>query len=351
MIMQERLLKNMLVCSILFSAAAMAVMLHFSATKTIVIAEEAAPEHMEDAREHTASQNQLQFQADKSVQGLEIPLPQELRADDIVIENRYIENGIHVVLKGKYSDFYRTRILLGNGNLIKGGSLSEENGKTRLQLEMRGLYEHQYVFENGMLQLSFAKPSELYSKIAVLDAVHGGAEAGNVGEGITEKKLALEIVELVREKLKDTDIRLYCTRTDDVTVPDDERIRFANELEADMLISIGAGADAGNHKVFGIQTFYNSTYFIPYFGNISLADVLERNTVTAVGGKANGLFEAGMDEVLLQGLHMPAAKIEVGYLTNKEEAGRLSVPEYKEKLAEGIAAAIQSAFAELEQNP
>lgn len=349
--MQEKLLKNMLVCSILFSTIAMTVMLHFSATKTIVIAEEAVPEQAADKAAHITMQNQLQFQTDDRLQGLEIPLPQEIRADDITIENRYIENRIHVVLTGKYSDFYRTRILLGNGNLIEGGLLSEENGNTRLQLEMKGLYEHQYVFENGMLQLSFQEPSQLYDKIVVLDAVHGGAESGNTGGGIQEKKLALEIVEIVREKLKDTDIRVYCTRTDDVTVSEEERVRFANELDADLVISVGAGADNSNEKVFGIQTFYNGTYFIPYFGSIRLADLLERNTVTAVGGKANGLFEATQEEILLQGVRMPAAMIEVGYLTNIEETQKLSLSEYKEKLAEGIVLTIQDAFVEMEMKP
>ena len=45
--MQEKLWKVMLVYSILFSAAAMYVMLYFSATKTIVIAEETTPGHIE----------------------------------------------------------------------------------------------------------------------------------------------------------------------------------------------------------------------------------------------------------------------------------------------------------------
>lgn len=349
--MQEKLLKNMLVCSVLFSAAAMAVMLHFAATKTIVIAEEAVPGQMLEGRMHGIISSRLPFQAEETIQGLEIPLPQEIRADDIVIENRYIENQIHVVLAGKYSDFYRTRILLGNEKLIEGGFISEENGKTRLQLEMKGLYEHQYVFENGMLQLSFREPSGMYDKIVVLDAAGGGEENGNTGGGIIEKKLALEIAELVREKLKDTDIRVYCTRTDDTAVSGERRVEFANELDADLLISIGAGADPVNEKVFGIQTFYNSSYFIPYFGNVQLADLLERSTVTAAGGKANGLFEADPDKILLQGVRMPAAMIEVGYLTNEEETARLSMPQYKEKLAEGIALAIQEAFAEMEQNP
>lgn len=350
--MQERLLKNMLVCSVLFAVVAMSGMLYFSATKTIVIAEEAASEQgTDEGSMQTAKRNRLQFQADEKVQGLEIPLPPEIRADDIVIENRYIENCIHVILTGKFNEFYRTRIILGNGELVDGGFLSEENGKTRLQLEMTGLYEHQYVFENGMLQLSFKKPAQMYDKIVVLDAACGGMDIGNSGGGIQEKNITLEVMEKVRERLKDTDIRVYCTRTDDVTVPVEKRAEFANELTADLLVSIRAGADNSNEKVFGIQAFYNGTYFIPYFGNVQLADLLERNTVAAVGGKANGLFETEDEEGLLQSLQMPAAAIEIGYLTNKEETEKLFLPEYKEKLAEGIALTINQAFAEIEQTP
>lgn len=348
--MQERLRKIMLVCSILFSVVSMSVMLHFSATKLIVIAEEAAPEQAADKERQDGEKNALHFAKGAETDGIEIPLPSEIRADDIVIENRYIEHSIHIILTGEYGSFYRTNALFGNDRAVEGGFLSEEDGKTRLRLQMTGLYEHQYMFENGMLQLFFEKPSSLYDKIVVLDAAHGGGDSGNTGNGISEKTLALAITEKVREKLKDTDIRIYCTRTDDAEVAEEERARFANELSADLLISVRAGFDMGNEKVFGIQTFYDASYFIPYFGNIELADLLERSAVTAVGGKANGLFAAAEEDVLLQNAQMPTAAIEIGYLSNREETAKLMQPDYQDRLAEGIAAAIREAFAEIEKN-
>ena len=220
---------------------------------------------------------------------------------------------------------------------------------TQLKLQMTGLYEHQYMFENGELELSFVHPSALYDRIVVLDAAHGGTDAGITGHGIREKELTLEITEKVRSLLEGSNVRVYCTRVDDTGISEEERAAFVNELHADMLISIRAGADDTKDQVFGIQTFYNGTYFIPYFGNIELADVLERSAVTAVGGKANGLFEADSQDVLLQKVQVPAAAIEVGYVTNAEEAGMLSLEEYKMKLAEGIAEAIRTAFAEKEE--
>lgn len=349
--MQEKLLKVMLVCSIVFSALSMSVMLYFSATKTIVIAEEAAPEQaLRNQQQQSGRKNALHFRKDEEMSGLEIPLPPEIRADDIVIENRYIENDIHIILTGNYGTFYQENALLENAPALEDGFWWEEGKTTRLQLQMTGLYEHQYMFENGTLQLSFEKPSRIYDKIVVLDAAHGGSDSGHIGGGISEKGLALEITEKVKEKLKDTDIRVYCTRTDDADVSEEERVGFANEMAADLLISVRAGFDGSNEKVFGIQTFYNETYFIPYFGNVRLADLLERNMVTAVGGKANGLFAADRGDVLLQNVKMPAAAVEVGYLTNKEEMQKLLQPEYKDRLAEGIAATIKEAFAEMEKN-
>lgn len=344
-IIQEKLYRMMLICSILISAAAMAVMLYFSATKTIVIAEEAAPDQIVSGERHrNAEENMLHFQEGTENDGLRIPLPPEVRADDIIIENRYIERSIHIILSGRYGSFYKEHPLVSSDARVERGVLSEGNGITRLKLQMAGLYEHQYMFENGELELDFVRPKEVYDKIVVLDAAHGGIDVGSAGHGIKEKELALEIVEKTRSLLEESGIRVYCTRTDDTGVSEGERASFVNELQADMLVSIRVGADETNDKVYGIQTFYNGTYFIPYFGNIELADLLERSTVSAVRGKANGLFEADEQDTLLQNVQIPAAAIEVGYLTNDEESELLLIDGYQTKLAEGIAEALRSAF-------
>ncbi len=343
---QETLLKWMLAASILFSAVSMTVMLYFSATKTIVIAEETAPEQAQEERvSGEREKERLHFQAGGKETELRIPLPAEIRADNIVIENRYLEHSLNIILTGKYREFYTGHALLGSDTRVTGGFVCEEGETTRLQILLSGPYEHQYIFENGTLALTFARPSELYDKIVVLDAAGGGSETGRMGCGLAEKDIALKITELIMKKLADTDIRVYCTRTDDVDVSAQERSGFVKDMEADLLVGIRAGADENDADRCGIQSFYNADYVIPEFGNAELADLLERGAVKAGKGRANGLYEAPDTDILLRNAQIPAAAIELGYLTNEEEAALLSSSAYQDKLAEGIADALKEAFA------
>lgn len=347
---QNRLRKVMLVCSIVFFASSMWVMLYFSATKTIVIAQERSDGTDSERWQESAQGDALYFRTDSSEEGVRIPLPPELRADDIVIENRYIDHCIDIILTGKYKEFYQNHALTGNDSRVEGGFLSQDDGLTRLELRMSGPCEHQYMFENGMLRLSFHDPRKLYDKIIVIDAAHGGGDDGAVGNGVREKEIALKIAEKVREGLDDSEVHVYCTRTDDADLTEEERVEFVNELHADMLISIRTGADENNERTYGIRTTYNGTYFIPYFGNVELADLLEKHTVKTSGSKADGLAEAGIEDTLLWNVQIPAAAIEVGYVTNREEASFLMIEEYQEKMAEGIINAVNEAYEIMEQN-
>lgn len=350
--MQERLLKYTLVCGILFFTVSMAAMLEFAAHKTIVIAEETAGENMAEQRaEEAESRDTLTFAKSAGAGDiLYIPLPKEVRADDIVMENRYMEHALNVVLQGNYGGFYQTHALNGNSGRIVEGHVYEEGETTRLKLQLSGLYEHQYLFENGRLQLKFVPPGDLYERIVVIDAAHGGEDIGVQRKDLKEKDIVLDIVNRVRGLLEAEDIRVYYTRLDDTEPALSERIDLANELRADMLISVHANADESNEKIYGIQTFCNSRYFIPGLGNVQLADFLEREVVTAVGGKANGLFEADGEDYLLMNAQVPAAIIEVGYISNPEEAAFLQQEEYRQKLAEGIYQAICKAYEWKESN-
>ncbi len=180
--MYQKLYKIMLACSICLSAASMALMLYFSATKTIVIAQEPSVENADYRRMAECLQEYvLLFEESGGETYLKLPLPAEIRADDIVIENRYIEHSIHIILTGRYGDFYRENALGGDSGAVEGGFVSEEDGMTRLRLQMDGLYEHEYIFENGMLELSFKEPGALYDNIVVLDAAYGGSDGGYAG--------------------------------------------------------------------------------------------------------------------------------------------------------------------------
>ena len=343
----ERLQKKMLVASIFFSIAAFCAMFYWAATKTIVIAEE-SPDNAgrlpNISREPEKTDYVLQFAQETQTGDLLIPLPQEVKADAITIENRYAEQVIVIALQGKYLEFYQENALKGNRSRIQNGFLGQKDGTTYLRMEMDGWYEHQYVFENGILKLGFTAPRNIYDRIVVLDAAYGGSDTGHTAADMKEKEVTLDLALRVKERLEAAGIRAYCTRTDDANPSIEQRTAFANQINADLCVGISLAADEINDMVYGIQTYYNPQYFIPDLGNTELADLLERETVTAVGGKANGLFAAREKDTLLKELQIPSAVIEVGFFTNERETALLASDEYRNSLADGIVSAVKKAY-------
>ena len=188
-------------------------------------------------------------------------------------------------------------------------------------------------------------PGEMYDRIIVIDPACGGEENGITTEDQREKDITLQIARKLKMKLDESDIKAYYTRMDDVSSADENRVELGNETKADMYIRIEVDEDTDS-KVYGITAVYNGDYFIPGFGNIELADSLEREVTISVKGKALGLVKADGDDRVLLGLTVPAATIRVGFLSNSQEAVLLGREEYTDKIAEGIYNAITKIYEE-----
>lgn len=340
--MYERLLRITAALSCLFACVAVGTIFYLASVKTIVIAEDiTAGTGMSQKAE-----KELRIKPGAG-EVLRIPLPDGIRADDIVIENRYVDHVINILITGAGESFYSENEPQGSTDKIEYGSYSEVDGVTRLTFELNGLYEHKYNFENSSLYLEFVAPKELYEKIVVIDAAHGGADYGCSVKGTTEKEITLDIVDRLRKKLEATDIRAYYTRIDDTNPELAQRAALANQAGADMLISVHVNADAADPGAYGTLTRYNENYVIPLFGNVELADILERQVVTAIDGRAIGLATMQPDEILTY-VEVPAASLEVGYLTNATDAALLEKEDYRERIAEGILRAILEAYQQKE---
>ncbi|MDE5892195.1 MAG: N-acetylmuramoyl-L-alanine amidase, partial [Acetatifactor sp.] len=100
--------------------------------------------------------------------------------------------------------------------------------------------------------------------------------------------------------------------------------------------------DEEDSEQFGTEVWYNGDYFIPIFGSLQLADLLERQVTEAVVGRANGLMET--EDAVLQRLTIPGALVKAGYLTHEREGELLAEEGYTKKIAEGIVAALQQAY-------
>ena len=62
-------------------------------------------------------------------------------------------------------------------------------------------------------------------KKVVIDAGHGGADPGAIGNGIVEKDLTLKIAQYIYDRLNELGVDTKIIRTTDETITPSERIR------------------------------------------------------------------------------------------------------------------------------
>lgn len=229
--------------------------------------------------------------------------------------------------------------------MINGGS------GVLLKLPVQGYFEGQLTQSGREVEIVFSPILPDKTTTVVLDASHGGNDSGDVYQGILEKELTLKIMNMVKEQLGKEDMRVFCTRSGDETSSEQERVDFANEIKADMLISVHCSflQDEQSGKKSGLTAIYNGKYFIPDFGSIELANIISEETIKKVGGVANGMYEAGEEDQLVNGAHVPVALIEIDSIVTDNNKMSLTSDKKLKRIAEGISAGIIKAKEVLEQ--
>ena len=107
------------------------------------------------------------------------------------------------------------------------------------------------LFFLGGTEFSFAQ-KKTYT--IVLDAGHGGHDPGNIGNGYREKNIALKVaLEVGRIIGKQKDIKVVFTRKKDVFIELWKRGDIANNIKADLFVSIHC--DSHTTSAYGAGTF------------------------------------------------------------------------------------------------
>ena len=170
----------------------------------------------------------------------------------------------------------------------------------------------------------------------VIDPGHGGKDPGAVVGDVYEKDINLAIALMVREKFALEDgIEISLTRDNDSFLSLTERADFANELNADLYVSVHANA-LDDETFSGIFTFYSAdkpTSKKP-------AEIIQRAVSMATGAIDRGIRTESF--VVLRETEMSAVLIETGFMTCSEELALLIDPAYQAKVAQGISDGILS---------
>ena len=221
------------------------------------------------------------------------------------------------------------------------------------------------------------------NKIIVIDPGHGGKDPGAIGyrkhkEKVVVLKIALELKKLLRSR----GYRVYMTRSGDKYIKLRERTQLANRKKADLFVSIHANAvpKKSAAKAYGIECFFlspsrsgrakkvaakeNSADLsdMNFYGKSSylnllnhrnilasnrLAIDLQRGMLGSLNKRYKDVKDGGVREGpfwVLVGAQMPSVLIEVGFITNKKEASRLTTSRYRRRMAKGMADGIQRYF-------
>lgn len=302
-----------------------------------------------DLPEDDEPQIKMDLMRDESLGYIGIPLPKNVNASDISVENHYMDSLLVVNIKAASAESFADAKISCGDNRVKSIDVVSEDGIVSLKFDLDGIYEPKTIFENNELYISLYSPREIYDKIVVIDPVAGGSDPGltadvlDTNEKCEEKTIALKVAKTLKGKAEDSDIKFYYTRLDDVNPSDESRVRLANEIKADMYIIVGTNYSEDS-ALYGITGEYNEDFFIPGFGSVDLTNAIESEVTTAVKGKALGIFNASKEEYGVKHATVPTTKIRLGYLSNPQEAILLNREDYIDKIADGILKGIEEAY-------
>lgn len=167
----------------------------------------------------------------------------------------------------------------------------------------------------------------------IIDPGHGGDDPGTIGiGGFREKDVVLPISLDVAEILRKQEIDVVMTRDTDNFISLEGRTDLANDVEADLFVSIHANAiNLSRPDVNGLETYY-------YKSGRRLAEVIHWSILNGVEIDDRSIRRARF--YVLRHSTMPAVLVEVGFLTGAVDASRLKDPNHRRQMAEAIARGI-----------
>lgn len=184
---------------------------------------------------------------------------------------------------------------------------------------------------------SNGKPG-LKGKLIVVDAGHGGGDAGTTGTkyGTLEKTVNLQTAAKLAEKLRQKGAIVVMTRTGNDENPAlHDRVQISEAKDADAFISIHYNSSLKD--VSGTLTFFYSQQ-----KDRPLAQAIEARLANVYGTKSNGISFG--DYHVLRENDQPAVLLELGFLTDARDESLARTADYQQRSADAIVQGIADYF-------
>ncbi|MGI6607163.1 MAG: SH3 domain-containing protein [Peptococcia bacterium] len=194
----------------------------------------------------------------------------------------------------------------------------------------------------------------LSGKTIVVDPGHasvqpgGWPDPGALGSRtkIQEKDINLSIALKLKSLLEQNGAKVILTHTGQTSLSLAGRAAVANNLPADIFVSIHSNFN-NKSAVCGHTTYYyapagNSVLYAQRYERQRLASAVQKEMVKSCGRKDNGILQDNF--AVLRETRVPSILVETAYLSNWEEEQLLSQDWFRQQLAIGICNGIKNYF-------
>lgn len=189
----------------------------------------------------------------------------------------------------------------------------------------------------------------LYGKRIAIDPAHGGDDPGWIAGGVRAADLTWDIARRLESRMVATGMETFLTRAAHQNPSAEERAGLANEVNADLMLSIHIDGSP-SELASGIATFH--------FGTDSgasstvgenLAELVQRELVARTQMTDCRVHHRTWD--ILRLTRMTAIQVELGYLSNEAERGRLVRDDFRNTLADGMLVAVKRLYLDGRDDP
>ncbi|ROR28743.1 N-acetylmuramoyl-L-alanine amidase [Mobilisporobacter senegalensis] len=205
-----------------------------------------------------------------------------------------------------------------------------------IKMELDTVYVYSLYQDSQYYYINLQRPKDVYDKLIVIDAGHGGYDVGTFPKDMSylEKDMNLSMVLYLKQLLDSEDIKVYYTRLTDVKPYLRPRVSLANDLDADLFISIHCN---GSNLIqpHGTEILYNEQWNRDGFSSKQLAEVCLEELTKTIGLRNRGIVE-GSEKYIVGHSKVPVALIEVAYMTNPEDLEFLKNSDNRKLVAKGI---------------
>ena len=256
--------------------------------------------------------------------------PEDVAQGTITCQDDYKNKRLKIVMDGNQEKFYKANKPSLASGVTFSCKYSASSHKTTLYFKTKKINGFQVREDSHSIYIKHGAPTKIFKNVIVLDAGHGGSDTGATGNGYKEKNMTLSIVKAAKTYFDNNeDYKVYYTRLTDTYPSLSDRYQLANEVKADLFISVHI--NSAGKTATGTETLYNPDRNKKSSAGLScyqLASYTHKYVKAATGFTNRGLKKRcsrlGNGLAVLSHNNGPATLTEIGFISNPSEAKKMN---------------------------